>query len=74
MANVNFNQKIGNRDEVIVTNVQDGNEAWDAAEKFLQEVSEKDKTADYSTGLPGGENCEPQENGSFVFKVKMYDK
>lgn len=74
MATVNFNQKLGNRDEVIVTNAQDGNEAWDAAEKFLQEVSENDETTDCCTGLPGGENCEPEENGAYIFTVKMYDK
>ena len=74
MATANFNQKLGNRGQVIITNAQDGNEAWDAAERFLQEVSENDATTDYCTGLSGGENCEPQENGSFVFAVKMNDK
>jgi len=74
MTTVGFNQKLGNRDEVIVNNAKDGNEAWDAAEKFLQEVSEKDETTQYCTGLPGGENCEPQQNGTYVFKVEMNDK
>lgn len=74
MANVTVTWRFNNRDEVVVTDAISTQEAWDAAETFLQDFSEKDKTTDYSTGLPGAEGIEETENGEYYFTVKAYDK
>lgn len=71
---IKVNWTYDNRDSVTVTGAESASEAWDAAEYFLADVSEKDETAEYSTGLSGPEGIEEYEGREYVFSVKCYEK